>query len=65
MKTNLLIAISSLSLVVSVTNLTILLIGGRKAMQAKKKIEADVEVVRTKANSNLTNIKRLIDGIEF
>lgn len=60
-----LITISSLSLVVSSTTLVIVIVGGFKGLKAKKKIEAEVEIVKTKANDNLSKLKNALNGIEI
>lgn len=60
-----LITISSLSLVVSSATLAIMVIGGRKALKAKKQLEADVETVKVKANDNLSKLKSVINAIEI
>lgn len=53
-----LFAISSLSLLTSAATLTIVLVGA-------KKVEAQVEDVRKKANTNIAKIKSALDNLEL
>jgi hypothetical protein len=52
------LAISSLSLVVSAATLAVVIIGGKKA-------QGEVKEVKTKANASLMRIRNALDGVEI
>ena len=63
--TAVLITISSLSLITSTTSLAILAIMGRRGLQAKTQIEAEVASVRKNTRTALDGLKSAIETIDI